>query len=242
MTTQPTPHKALQPAECACISALLRWKRGARRNPGGRAGAPAAHRHVEKVDNQASPMKMLKNMYLQWASYVAAGVVFVALYMIDRISGRHVLSQMRLDRVSFSYAVVFTATLVMFMYLFITYDKLLIPGIVAKLSQYRLLLLELSTLEKIYVSLLAGVSEELLFRGLLQPMFGLTITSVLFGLAHWVTFEYVVLASGLGFFFGTTLLFSDNLLVPIAVHSLYNIFAFRMLTAICRNMAPNQAL
>jgi membrane protease YdiL (CAAX protease family) len=36
----------------------------------------------------------------------------------------------------------------------------------------------------IYLALLTGVGEELLFRGTLQPFAGLVVTSVLFGLLH----------------------------------------------------------
>ena len=41
-----------------------------------------------------------------------------------------------------------------------------------------------STWQAIVVSLVAGVTEELLFRGALQPRFGLLLTAVLFGSAH----------------------------------------------------------
>jgi membrane protease YdiL (CAAX protease family) len=181
-------------------------------------------------------------MFLQWTSLVAASIVLVTLYFSERISDTYVLSQMRFDYHLFSNSIVFTATLTMFMYIFIKYDKYIIPGIVTKLSQYKSLLFELSTIEKIYLSLLAGISEELLFRGLLQPIFGLTITSILFGMAHCYTFGYFIVATGLGCLFGAALQYSNNLLVPIVVHSLYDIFAFHMLISIYHDMPPNQTL
>ncbi|MFM7106551.1 MAG: CPBP family intramembrane glutamic endopeptidase, partial [Flavobacteriales bacterium] len=43
---------------------------------------------------------------------------------------------------------------------------------------------ELNHSEMIYVSVCAGVGEEILFRGALQPLFGIIITSLLFVAIH----------------------------------------------------------
>jgi membrane protease YdiL (CAAX protease family) len=88
----------------------------------------------------------------------------------------------------------------------------------------------------LYLALLAGVSEELLFRGALQPWletlqgraFGLVASSLLFGLAHWVTPVYALLAALTGLYLGLSLDFGGarNLLVPILIHALYDFIAF----------------
>ncbi|MEE2857342.1 MAG: CPBP family intramembrane glutamic endopeptidase [Planctomycetota bacterium] len=42
-----------------------------------------------------------------------------------------------------------------------------------------------TAMEVLLLALISSVAEELLFRALLQPLLGLTLTSALFGLAHW---------------------------------------------------------
>lgn len=44
--------------------------------------------------------------------------------------------------------------------------------------------LQLSTLEIIFISICAGVGEELFFRGAIQPLLGIWMTSILFVLLH----------------------------------------------------------
>lgn len=80
------------------------------------------------------------------------------------------------------------------------------------------------------VSLLAGIGEELMFRGLIQgliaslwtPWAGLLLASLLFGLAHPITATYAILAAVMGLYLGWLYLASGNLLVPIVTHALYD--------------------
>jgi len=80
------------------------------------------------------------------------------------------------------------------------------------------------------VSLLAGVGEELLFRGVIQDTLanplpawlGLALASVLFGLAHAVSLAYFVLATMIGLYLGGLYWTTNNLLVPIVTHALYD--------------------
>lgn len=73
----------------------------------------------------------------------------------------------------------------------------------------------------------APILEELIFRGVflqkLRPygnLFAVFVTSVLFALLHGITAPLVFIS---GFFFGVAYLISGNLLVSIALHSLYNL-------------------
>ena len=93
------------------------------------------------------------------------------------------------------------------------------------------------------ISLLAGVGEELLFRGVIQallaewlsPITGLLLASVLFGLAHTITTAYAVLATIFGLYLGVLWAFwSDNLLVAIMAHAIYDFLA---LAYLCRRRA-----
>ncbi len=81
----------------------------------------------------------------------------------------------------------------------------------------------------------AGIGEELLFRGLLQPIFcgflglqlGVVLVNVLFGLMHPFSIAYLVLASLIGLYLSVLYVATDNLLAPILVHGLYDFVALR---------------
>lgn len=80
------------------------------------------------------------------------------------------------------------------------------------------------------IALLAGVGEEMLFRGVLQasfthnagPWLGLAAASLLFGLLHAVTPSYAILAAIMGAYLGWLWQVTGNLLCPIIVHALYD--------------------
>jgi len=83
------------------------------------------------------------------------------------------------------------------------------------------------------ISLIAGVSEELLFRGMIQgalspqvgPVPALVLASVLFGCGHCLTWAYAVLAGLIGAWLGALWLCTGNLLVPMTAHALYDFLA-----------------
>ncbi len=76
----------------------------------------------------------------------------------------------------------------------------------------------------------AGFGEELLFRGLLQPLltlqFGvapaLIATSVVFGLLHFLSKAYVVFAFVFSLYLGAVYLVTGNILVPMLAHGIYD--------------------
>jgi len=87
------------------------------------------------------------------------------------------------------------------------------------------------------VAALAGIGEELLFRGLFQlglstflPVWlAILLTSVVFGLAHAVTPTYCVLAFVISLYFGFLFVHTGNLFVPIAIHALYDLFVLLLI-------------
>lgn len=97
-------------------------------------------------------------------------------------------------------------------------------------------LLRLGPAEMLLISLCAGVGEELLFRGWLmqwlagapeaagpvEVTIGLIGSSIAFGLVHPITRLYVVIAAVIGLYLGLLLIWTDNLLVPIAAHAAYD--------------------
>ena len=96
------------------------------------------------------------------------------------------------------------------------------------------------------VSVLAGVGEEMLFRGVIQPAVaeavgggwgiavGLAASALLFGLAHPITPAYALLAGLIGLYLGGVWLVSGNLLVPVVAHAGYDFVALIWLIRIRR--------
>ena len=83
------------------------------------------------------------------------------------------------------------------------------------------------------LSLLAGLGEEVLFRGVIQgalssaagPVVALLIASALFGCVHFITLGYAVVAAAIGVYLGLLWLWSGNLLTPIVTHATYDFVA-----------------
>jgi uncharacterized protein len=83
----------------------------------------------------------------------------------------------------------------------------------------------------IWLGLLPGLSEELLFRGVMLPALGLNLTavvisSVLFGVLHLSgagQWPYVVWATIVGFALGYCALVTGNLVVPVVAHIITNL-------------------
>lgn len=90
------------------------------------------------------------------------------------------------------------------------------------------------------ISLLAGIGEEMLFRGVVQAYLmdrlgrwtGLGLASVVFGLLHAITPTYAVLATLAGIYLGVVWLATGNLLVVIVAHAVYD---FVILTYLLRS-------
>ena len=91
---------------------------------------------------------------------------------------------------------------------------------------------------------IAGVSEELLFRGVIQPWIerswgmaaGLIVSNIFFGLVHAVTPLYALLAALVGIYLGLSLDYGGdrNLLTPIIIHGGYDFLAFVALMRVYR--------
>lgn len=79
----------------------------------------------------------------------------------------------------------------------------------------------------------AGVSEEMLFRGVLQewaerflPLAAaLVLTNILFGVLHARTALYAIIAGFVGVYLGVVFAAADNLIAPIVAHALYDAVA-----------------
>jgi membrane protease YdiL (CAAX protease family) len=107
------------------------------------------------------------------------------------------------------------------------------------------LLAPLSSLELGILAAIAGFSEEVLFRGVLLPALarelstvgGLLASSVLFGLVHFASRTYALLAGIMGCYLGILFLLSGSLVAPIVSHALYD---FAALLVVARRARQRQ--
>ena len=93
------------------------------------------------------------------------------------------------------------------------------------------------------ISLAAGLGEELLFRGALQPwvaswttpVVALVVVSMLFGLAHALSTTYFLLATVIGGYFGLLTMVFDDLVAPIVAHTVYDFVALMVVKRLVRD-------
>jgi membrane protease YdiL (CAAX protease family) len=93
----------------------------------------------------------------------------------------------------------------------------------------------------VLLAVVAGVGEEFLFRGAVQPLLerwtvstgwswvaGLILSNLIFGLLHFITPTYALLAGLMGVYFGLLLDVTGqrSLVAPILAHGLYDYLAF----------------
>lgn len=96
-----------------------------------------------------------------------------------------------------------------------------------------------SVLQLLVISLIAGISEEALFRGAIQGslteradmIFAVVLASALFGAFHLLTWTYAVIAALIGAYLGLLWIWTGNLLTPMVTHAVYD-FA-----ALCKGQA-----
>lgn len=77
--------------------------------------------------------------------------------------------------------------------------------------------------------LLAGIPEEILFRGAMQPAWGLWLTAVTFGSLHAMSVAYFLYATLAGVMLGALALWRDGLWAPITAHTLIDVLMFLLL-------------
>ena len=90
-----------------------------------------------------------------------------------------------------------------------------------------------SVLQLAALSLMAGIGEEILFRGVLQPgisqltspLIGILIASFAFALCHALTKAYFISTFVIGIYLIVVWQAADNLLAPIVTHAVYDFFA-----------------
>ena len=96
-----------------------------------------------------------------------------------------------------------------------------------------------TTAQIFLICILAGIGEELFFRGLMQDgiasgiggtiglVCGIVISSFFFGVAHLITPTYGIIAFFMSLYFAALFLLSGNILVPMIAHTLYDYCVIR---------------
>lgn len=87
------------------------------------------------------------------------------------------------------------------------------------------------------IAVLAGLGEEMLFRGAIQPLLGQWLTpwggvvaaGLLFGLAHPMSRAYIVVATIGGLYLGALAQLTGEILSATVAHALYDVLALRWL-------------
>jgi membrane protease YdiL (CAAX protease family) len=92
------------------------------------------------------------------------------------------------------------------------------------------------------LAIVSGVSEEVLFRGILQTQFGLVAASILFGVVHiWRkdAVSYGIYAAIIGVLLGGVYAVTQNLWGPIVAHTLNNFVAILYCARISQDVRYN---
>lgn len=177
--------------------------------------------------------------FFKWACYFEASLILVAL-VIGWIAGIDPFENLHFSENAFFYGLIGTAPLFILLMALSQLD-------ISAVQNIRKLLLDtlggslhrLQWPDLLVLSAIAGISEEILFRGVLQPWLesawgqtlGLLASNAIFGLVHAVTPLYAVLAGLIGVYLGLSLDYGEqrNLLTPIIIHGVYDFLAFMVI-------------
>ncbi len=174
--------------------------------------------------------------FFKKACYFEASLVLVAI-VLGWFSGINPFETLHFSEMAIFYGVLGTAPLFL-MYLALEHiqvepvvkiRRLLLDTLGPGLNRYH-------WTDLFILAAIAGISEEMVFRGVIQPWmessWGVTValiaSNIVFGLAHALTLLYFVLATAVGIYLGLSLDYGGerNLLTPVIIHGLYDFLAF----------------
>lgn len=103
-----------------------------------------------------------------------------------------------------------------------------------------------SPVELVLLAGAAGLAEELFFRGVMQaglarvlPDWGaVLVTGAAFGLAHFITPAYALLAGVAGVYLGGLFWLEGSLTAPIVAHAFYDLIALNYVARRSRSPVP----
>lgn len=99
----------------------------------------------------------------------------------------------------------------------------------------------LSARQVIFLAAASSIAEEAFFRGAMQPVLGVVLTALVFGLVHIgptrAYLPWTLLAVGMGFLLGWLLSWTLTLLAPIACHLVINAMNLARISLTARKQA-----
>jgi membrane protease YdiL (CAAX protease family) len=180
--------------------------------------------------------KLTQAQFFQLATWFEGSLILVA-YVIGWAADMNPWADLHFDATTLIYGVIGTVPLYMlFVVTFRSLNEELKTIRQFLIQQMGPTLAASRPYQLAYLALLAGVTEEALFRGILQPLIenhwgwlaGLMLSNAFFAMAHAITRLYAILAGLTGIYLGLSLDIAGyrNLGIPIAIHALYDFLAF----------------
>lgn len=191
---------------------------------------------------------------LGWALLVEGGAVLIAV-VLGQFLGHPPWEKIAWNLSDVGLGVVVTLPLVCGLWLAVKYPLGPWGGLLRMMDQFVIPLFSRCRVWELgWIAFLAGVGEEMLFRGVLQDAAGewfgvlgleetaglwlaVGVVSGLFGVLHWLTPFYALLAGLIGAYLGWWRIYSGNLLGPMVAHGVYDFIALVYLTKIRRRLS-----
>ena len=95
-------------------------------------------------------------------------------------------------------------------------------------------------LQILFLSVCAGLGEEILFRGYFQTEFGIHVASIIFGALHSLSVTYFLIATAMGYYLGYVFNVTESIWVVIGIHALYDFMALMILRRLKSEDSPTQ--
>ena len=193
-----------------------------------------------------NPDQISRWQVLFWAVVVEGGLAVIALGL-GWLVGYPPWQVIAVEPVAVLRGVVVTLPMLLCFFLLVRWPVGPLKGIEEFVrSVVKPLFSRCSLWELALIAALAGIGEELLFRGVLQPMLvdglglatGIIIASVVFGLVHFITPTYAVLATLAGVYLGVVAVIGDNILDAVIAHGLYDFVALVYLVRWSKGSQP----
>jgi len=166
------------------------------------------------------------------------GLVFVAIVLAWILGLPQPAQYISLDAMAIGWGIIASVPMLLMMLLMVHTRLAVFANALRVIEEQILPVVRRWTIwEMAILSILAGIGEELLIRGVVQVALGgqdeswVGITTgvlgsgFVFGLLHLLNVTYAMIAAAYGVYLGSVWLVSDNLLVPILAHAVYDFFA-----------------
>jgi membrane protease YdiL (CAAX protease family) len=180
----------------------------------------------EQLPDPAPPPQMPLRAMLG----MQVGIVLLAL-VLDMVFGLRMLADLSLSMTAVNQSLAATVPLLAGVWLLGRMDWAWVRELQKFMREFLIPLFRNAPAGILFlVSLLAGVGEELLFRGVIQGGLdgvigstgALVVASVIFGAMHAVSRPYFIITTLMGLYLGWLYLTTGNLLIPILVHFIYD--------------------